>query len=131
MSYDQIFHALGLCVVGAPAVLFTILGLSSLLLYRTLPERTITRISQVAIMTGLVASVTILAMMLALGRRHVPIALGTWVLIPHYHFVVKFEFDRLSVPFAILTLVLSGTIGAIASRYMHREPGYNRFFVLY
>ena len=131
LSYDLIFHALGLCVVGAPAVLFAILGLSSLLLRRPLPERTISRCSQVCIVTGLIASVSILGMMLALNRLHVPIAMGTWVLIPHYHFTVKFEFDRLSVPFAILTFVLCGTIGAFASRYMHREPGYNRFFVLY
>src|SRR5436190_411286 len=26
---------------------------------------------------------------------------------------------------------MSGTVGAFANRYMHREPGYNRFFVLY
>ena len=44
---------------------------------------------------------------------------------------MKFVFDRLSVPFAILSFVLCGTIGAFAIRYMHREPGYNRFFVLY
>ena len=35
------------------------------------------------------------------------------------------------MPFAILSFVLSGTIGAFASKYMHREPGFNRFFVLY
>ena len=27
--------------------------------------------------------------------------------------------------------MLCGTIGAFATRYLHREPGYNRFFVLY
>ena len=48
-----------------------------------------------------------------------------------YHFAVKFVFDRLSVPFVILSFVLCGTIGAFATRYMHREPGYNRFFVLF
>src|SRR5262249_43090286 len=37
----------------------------------------------------------------------------------------------LSVPFAILSFALSGTIGAFASRYLHRERGFNRFFVLY
>src|SRR6185369_4451376 len=61
--------------------------------------------------------------------------LGNWVDIPgldhHYHFSVKFVFDRLSVPFAILSFVVAGTVGAFASQYMHREPGYNRFFVLY
>jgi NADH-quinone oxidoreductase subunit L len=50
---------------------------------------------------------------------------------PHYHFSIKFMFDRLSVPFVILTFILCGTIGAFATRYMHREPGFNRFFVLY
>ncbi len=40
-------------------------------------------------------------------------------------------FDRLSVPFAILSFVLSGTIAAFATKYMHRERGFNRFFVLY
>ena len=44
---------------------------------------------------------------------------------------MKFVFDRLSVPFAILSFVLCGTIGAFATRYMHRERGFNRFFVLY
>src|SRR4029450_8621547 len=42
-----------------------------------------------------------------------------------------FVFDRLSVPLVILSFVLSGTIGAFATKYMHREQGYNRFFVLY
>jgi NAD(P)H-quinone oxidoreductase subunit 5 len=73
-----------------------------------------------------------LASMLVQGTRHVPIDLGNWVVIPHhYHFSIKFVFDRLSVPFAILSYVLSGTIGAFASKYMHRERGFNRFFVLY
>src|SRR4029079_10358770 len=48
-----------------------------------------------------------------------------------YHFSVKIVFDRLSVPFAILSYVLSGTIGAFATKYMHRERGFNRFFMLY
>src|SRR5262249_46059328 len=70
--------------------------------------------------------------MLILGTRHVPIELGDWVVIPgQYHFSIKFVFDRLSVPMAILSFILSGTIGAFASRYMHRDEGYNRFFVLY
>jgi NAD(P)H-quinone oxidoreductase subunit 5 len=30
-----------------------------------------------------------------------------------------------------LTFVLCGTVGVFSSRYMHREAGYNRFFVLY
>jgi NAD(P)H-quinone oxidoreductase subunit 5 len=69
--------------------------------------------------------------MLTLGTRHVPIELGNLVEIPHFHFSLKFVFDRLSVPFVILTFLLCGIIGRFARQYLHREPGYNRFFVLF
>ncbi len=131
--FDQelTFRVLGLTVVGAPAALFSVLALSSLLLSRPLSERATVRMVQTAISTGLLAAIMILVLMLVLGTRHVPIPLGRWVSIPHYHFVFKFEFDRLSVPFVILTFLLCGTIGAFCNRYMHRERGFNRFFVFY
>jgi NADH-quinone oxidoreductase subunit L len=74
--------------------------------------------------------------MLATGTRHVVVGFGDWVRFGadshhHFHLSVKFVFDRLSVPFAALSLLLCGTIGAFSDRYMHREVGYNRFFVLY
>ncbi len=55
------------------------------------------------------------------GRTQFSVDLGLWVVIPDpsdpghplYHFSVKFVFDRLSVPFAILSFVLSGTIGRV------------------
>jgi len=31
----------------------------------------------------------------------------------------------------VLTFLLCGIIGVFTSRYLHREPGYNRFFVMY
>jgi NAD(P)H-quinone oxidoreductase subunit 5 len=106
-----------------------VLGLSSLL-DRPFPERSITRFVQTAIVTGLVAAIGVLILMLVQGTRHVPIELGNWVVIDHFHFSVKFVFDRLSVPFVILTFLLSGTVSAFASKYLHREPGFNRFYVL-
>ena len=71
--------------------------------------------------------------MLLWGTRNVPVELGNWVAIPpaHFHLHLRFVFDRLSVPFVILSFVLIGTIGAFGDRYLHREPGYNRFFELY
>jgi NAD(P)H-quinone oxidoreductase subunit 5 len=119
-------------VVAAPLLLTVILGVSSLL-DRVLAEETTARLVSASILSGLAASVVVLASMLVTGTRHVPIDLGNWVVIPpkYYHFSVKFVFDRLSVPLAILSFVLSGSIAAFATRYMHRERGFNRFFVLY
>jgi len=126
----QWITAAGVCVVAAPALLVLYLGASSLL-GRKLSERAISKAVLTATVCGLLASLAVLAMMLILGTRHVVVDLGGWVHTPRFHFLVKFVFDRLSVPFAILSFLLSGTIAAFATRYMHREQGYNRFFVLY
>jgi NADH-quinone oxidoreductase subunit L len=128
---QYILRLLGTIAVASPFLLTIILGITPLIRVR-LTEETTTKLVYAAVVSGLLAAVAVLATMLIRGTRHVPIDLGDWVVIPHhYHFSVKFVFDRLSVPFAILSFVLAGTIGAFASKYMHRERGFNRFFTLY
>ncbi len=132
MTTDRVFYVLGIYTVLSPAALLATLALPSLV-GRPLPERVVNRLIQFAIATGLMASLTILGLMLATGMRHVPLELGHWVNLEteHFHFKVKFVFDRLSVPFVILTYSLCGTISAFAHSYLHREPGFNRFFVCF
>jgi NAD(P)H-quinone oxidoreductase subunit 5 len=136
-ALDALVQMLGVVVVTAPLALVLVLGGTSLL-RRPLSERFSNHFVQTAVITGLLASVLIMALMLVQETRHVVIGIGDWISIPSdelghpgFRFSVTFLFDRLSVPLVILSFVLSGTIGAFASRYMHREPGYNRFFVLY
>ena len=121
---------LGGTAIAAPVLLVVFLGVSSLL-DRRLSEQTITKSIQAAIVTGLLASLGVLTLMLTLGTRHVVAYLSEWVSTAGFHVAVKFVFDRLSVPFAILSFVLTGTIATFGTRYLHRERGYNRFFVLY
>jgi NADH-quinone oxidoreductase subunit L len=130
MDHGSLIEALGLIAIAMPVVLLALLGVSSLL-DRPLSEDATGKACQVAIATGLLAAVGVLVLMLFAGTRHESIELGEWVVIPDYHFEVKLVFDRLSVPMAILSLVLCGTIAAFTTRYLHRESGYNRFFVLY
>lgn len=130
-SAEQALYLLGLIVVASPLLMTCSLGLSTLA-NRSLSESATARVGYLTVVAGLSASIGILIHMLVSGTRHLEIDFGHWVQIPgHYHFSVNFVFDRLSVPFAILAYVLSGTIGAFANQYLHREPGYNRFFVLY
>ena len=145
------FRIFGLLVVASPAALVAVLGIASII-DRPLSERWISLLSKTAMTTGLLASICMLAMMFDVDDRRVPIEVGNWVdLAEHmetlppvsvgaapakhdhdaYHFKFKFEFDRLSIPFVILTFLLCGTIGAFAEKYMHREAGFNRFFMLY
>ena len=132
MTINFIYQFLGLVVVASPAMLLAMLGLP-MLLGKPLAESTQGHFTKAAVMTGLLAALGVLGMMLAFDSRHVEIDLGHWVEIEdeHFHFHMKFVFDRLSVPFAILSFVLCGTVGAFATVYLHREKGYARFFLQY
>ncbi|MFO0807808.1 MAG: proton-conducting transporter membrane subunit [Gemmataceae bacterium] len=130
LDAERLAATLGLVVIAAPLALTMLLGVLSLI-GRVPTETTTSRFVYTANVVGLVASIAVLLTMLVTGTRHVVVDLGEWVAAPHFHFHVKFVFDRLSVPFAILSYVLCGTIGAFASRYMHRERGFNRFHVLF
>ncbi len=132
MTLETLFTILGICVVASPSALLAVLGLSALI-GRPLGERAMSRCTEISVIFGLAASLAILGMMLGLGTREVPVEVGNWVVIPeqHFHFHLKFIFDRLSVPFVILTFILTGTVGAFTTRYLHREPGYGRYFVFY
>ena len=148
-NHNLLLDILGKTVVVVPALLVAALGLPTLV-GRPLAEHVTSRLVQIAMTLGLLAACGVLALMLATGSRHVAIEMGQWVRIEpdqdgsaaahvqshaeadsHFHFAFKFVFDRLSVPFAILTFLLCCVIGAFASKYLHREPGFNRFFVLY
>lgn len=100
---------------------------------RPLSERRTAHLTQASVLSGLFAALCVLAIMLLTGSRHVGLEVGDWVLLPdeRYDFHLKFVFDRLSVPFLVLTYLLVGTTGAFASRYLHREAGFNRFFLQY
>jgi NADH-quinone oxidoreductase subunit L len=127
---------LGTAIVLAPMLLVALLGGSSLL-GRPLSEQTSARAVASVTTFGLVATIVVFAFMLITGTRHVIVGAAELVRLENehnqapYHFATKFVFDRLSIPFVALTFTLLGTVGAFASRYMHREQGYNRFFVLY
>ncbi len=186
----MLVHFFGIMVVISPAALLAILGLATLFRIK-LSERSVARFAQASSAAGLFASLSILAYMLTMNVRHLPLELGDWVALGnssaeehdaaqpdaaehgdahsldlahavahaaneepafggshskeivsseekaeethegHFHFLLKFVFDRLSVPFAIMSFVLCGVIGAFAFRYLHLEEGYFRFFLFY
>jgi NADH-quinone oxidoreductase subunit L len=127
---ESFISALGIAPLVVPILLVAVMGLASLL-GRPLTEGATSRLVQLATVLGLFATLGVLIYMLATGQRHVAFNLGHWASIPHFDFSFKLIYDRLSVPFVLLTFLLCGTIGAFGTRYLHREPGYNRFFTLY
>jgi NAD(P)H-quinone oxidoreductase subunit 5 len=96
-------------------------------------EREISAATFAAIAFGLLASGGIGLMMLVNGTNSLVLDLGDWIAIHEesFHFHTTFIFDRLSIPFTILIYLLCGTVGAFTTKYLHREPGFQRFFILY
>lgn len=129
---STIFHVLGVTTVVSPLCLLLCLGLASLAGIK-LSESIVSRLTQAAVSVSLMAAIFVFSLMLGTNQRFISVDIGDWVSIPeqHFHFHMKFIFDRLSVPFLLLSLVLCGVVGAFTRRYLHRESGYHRFFLLY
>ncbi len=129
---DLAFQTLGIVTVASPVLLLFVLGFSALVGFK-LNEGVVARVTQCSVLVSLVPALSILVLMLAVGTRYVPIELGNWVTIPEqeFHFHLKFVFDRLSVPFLILSCILCGVVSVFTRRYLHREEGYLRFFLFY
>jgi NADH:ubiquinone oxidoreductase subunit 5 (subunit L)/multisubunit Na+/H+ antiporter MnhA subunit len=68
--------------------------------------------------------------LLGTGRDMIDVRLGTWFATPGHAWRWRLVADWLSVPFALCTATLIGLIGALSSRYLHREPGFFRFYLL-
>ncbi|MGD9721247.1 MAG: proton-conducting transporter membrane subunit [Pirellulales bacterium] len=132
MTIDALFTLLGTATIAAPLLLLALMGITMLVGF-PLSERATARCTQLTVVAGLAMAIGILMLMLITGRRDISVDIGDLVVIPeeHFHFHVRFMFDRLSVPFVILSFVLLGTIGGFANRYLHKEAGFRRFFLLY
>jgi NADH:ubiquinone oxidoreductase subunit 5 (subunit L)/multisubunit Na+/H+ antiporter MnhA subunit len=55
---------------------------------------------------------------------------GTWYRAGDYHFAVTLLLDLPGVVLALLAAVIGGLIGRFSVSYLHKEPGFTRFFAL-
>jgi len=133
VNSQDVFNAMTLVVAGAPALLLVALGVPPLLGLR-LSERFTAGLSRTVIFAGLLALIGI-AVLRGQAGSDVPLVFkaADWVVLEevHFHFRLELIFDWLSIPFAILSYLLCGLIAAFAANYMHREPGFQRFFFLF
>lgn len=120
---------LTLFVVALPGVFFLLMGLVWLV-GGHLPERIIARLTKAAYAVLTVAVGFIGWQMWQSGTTSIQISLGDWFQVDHYGFPLSFLVDRLSLPMMAITIVLAGIVGSFSVRYLHRDPGFNRFFLL-
>src|SRR5205809_6114741 len=115
--------------VGSPAALLALLGGASLL-NRPLPER------WTGPLTGGLMLLSWAALSLALvvygvtGTGARLLSYGAWSTSHEGGIAIEFLVDRLSLAFGALSAAIAGIVAAFSNRYLHRESGYNRYFVL-
>jgi NAD(P)H-quinone oxidoreductase subunit 5 len=118
-----------LVLVGVGALLLMVLGLASLV-NRPLPERWTGALSGSAMAISCAALLTAFVVngMTATGTQL--LSYGAWSTSYEGGIAIEFLVDRLSLAFAVLSTAIAGVVSAFSNRYLHREPGYNRYFVL-
>src|SRR5439155_2668422 len=94
---------------------------------RRLPER------WTASLAGLLLAIAFGALFLALvvnGTATRLVSYGDWSASQGSGIAIEFLVDRRSLAFAALSAAIAGVVSAFSNRYLHKERGYNRYFVL-
>lgn len=118
-----------LAILLAPGVVF--LGLAfAWLCGITFRERFVSRLTATTYTIAFAATIALGWLMISGNHRSVSLRAGDWFSVHSYEFPLILTIDRLSLPLIGLTTLLAGLIGAFSSSYLHRERGFNRFFLL-
>jgi NADH:ubiquinone oxidoreductase subunit 5 (subunit L)/multisubunit Na+/H+ antiporter MnhA subunit len=128
-SPHDLVAALVVVQLAAPAAALAAIGVPPLV-GRPLAERTVTRCVATAFATGFLGAVTVAAVLAGRGFAPQIVHLGTWFAVGHHAATIDLVADGLSVPYVCFSTGLCLLVNAFARKYLHREPGFNRFFVL-
>lgn len=124
ITQNALFLVIAVQVVGC------LVMAASSLVGISLGERFIARWMRCVFGVAFVSSLVAGASMAWHGERVATLQVGTWALGADIDFQMVLQLDALSVPFMLLATALCGLVAAFSERYLHREPGYQRYFFL-
>lgn len=127
MQLDRIREWLTLAVLALPAFTFFLLGGLSLF-YRSPSEKTTARWTAFTFITTF--ALALASMVLVFTDGPFELKMGSLFQVPGYSFEFELMVDRLSGTMMLLTALILGLVGFFSSTYLHREPGFDRFFIL-
>ncbi|HLK62614.1 MAG TPA: proton-conducting transporter membrane subunit [Bryobacteraceae bacterium] len=125
----SLYQAALVFVVFAPGMVFVVFALLWLLGWAP-AERILSRTTGVTFSACALALVMIIRALAPTRSLPVVVTFGNWFAVHDYHFPLVLMADRLSLPFLIMTVLLSGLIGQFSVTYLHRDRGFLRFFLL-
>ncbi len=117
-----------LVMVLGPLLLLATLGLPSLV-RRPLGERAVGLLTGGTMMVEFLAALTACGLYVG-GKMHPQVlSFGAWFAFGSSEFALDFVLDGYSLGFVTLCAGTCGVVAAFSSRYLHREKGFNRYFV--
>jgi NAD(P)H-quinone oxidoreductase subunit 5 len=128
MEFDTAQRLLTL-MVALPGLAFLILSLGWLLGW-TAREKAVARITGTVSVLNCLSAAGLAFFLYRSGAPRIVVRFGDWFKVSNYSFPLELMVDRLSLPLIALALVLAGLIGAFSRRYLHRDRGFHRFYVL-
>lgn len=120
---------LSLILLATPGILFLALSLVWLV-GGNIPEQVMSRLTKAVYALLAVIAGIISWKMWQTDLHSVRVSIGDWFSVAHYHFPLTILLDRLSLPIVAITVILAGIVGSFSVRYLHRDPGFHRFFML-
>jgi NAD(P)H-quinone oxidoreductase subunit 5 len=112
----------------APLLLLGVLAAAALV--RRGRSETVTAIAVRSLLgVAVLAAATGLAVRIANPSVPKLLSYGTWFSFEEEAFRLDFVSDAPALCFALLSIAICGVVAAFSLRYMHREPGFQRYFV--
>ncbi len=112
-----------------PGGFCAVLGLSWLL-GGQLPERLIARLTIACYSAVLLVVAALWWQLLSSGKTQLQAVYGNWFEVGHYHFPLALWADYISLPLLSLSALLTVLVAFFSRRYIHRDEGFFRFFML-
>lgn len=121
-----------LLAIIAPLLTVPAVGLRVLLGDRFPPESVAYRLTAFGLIASTAASAMVFANFAGLIGEPVSgeIELGRWLQIEDYEIPFVLTVDRISVTFSLFANILTLMVARFSRTYLHKEPGFVRFFVL-
>ncbi|MFM8634733.1 MAG: proton-conducting transporter membrane subunit [Planctomycetia bacterium] len=129
MTSHDVVHWLVILQFAAPAASLVGIGLPSLLGWPP-SERFTRRTVGIGFAIGFISGLSMLGLLAVWGFTPEVVHVGTWFAVGHHEATVNLVADALSVPYVCFSTGLCWLVSRFAGAYMHREPGFVRFFVL-
>jgi NADH-quinone oxidoreductase subunit L len=130
VTSEQLLMVCGVSVLALPTAGFLALG-GLILVGKTPSEKVISRTSNVVMITAFIASIVTLALARgAVAHGGVTVPVGSWFSIPNYVLKSVLVLDAPGAVMMVMSTALCSLISIFSARYLHREPGFARFFLL-